>query len=468
MRDKFAPIIEGYDCDGITDPWSFQCEPFYEDGGNGGTMMDGTTVQDVLTVKHRFSWELNVLTMARYNALISAIDSGSEPDTVSAIVVAPDTNTRYITTFHVTLPVFRFTLDINGAKVAVATSPLVLEETGAEITTLVSSATITAYPNRTMFAVGDTLDYTGLVVTETYEGNVTPECTVFPVAGTPVTQAGTIVVTVSYKGESVGTFNVTVAAVVASGEWWTLFDTGLLDIYCVGDMPGVGGYTYLGYDDQITTVIFSNSVTSISDWAFNACPYLTSVIIPDSITSIGVGAFDACGLTGVNIPNSVTNIGARAFSGCRSLINIVIPDSVTNIGASAFAGCDALTSVTIPDGVTSIGSEAFAQSGLVNATIPGSVAEVDLSMFFMCHNLTSIVIEDGTTTIYAPDNDNCSSQSITIPASVTTISALPLPVYWETPVDVYYGGTEEQWIEVCNPNIDESYYIIHYNSSEPT
>lgn len=425
MRDQFAPVIADFDCDGITDPFSFQSETFYEDGGNGGTMMDGTTVQDVLTVKHRFSWALNVLTMARYNALISAIDSGSEPDTVSAIVVAPDTNTRYITTFHVTLPVFRFTLDINGAKVAVATSPLVLEETGAEITTLVSSATITAYPNRTMFAVGDTLDYTGLVVTETYEGNVTQECTVFPVAGTPVTQAGTIVVTVSYKGESVGTFNVTVAAVVASGEWWTLFDTGLLYIYCVGNMPSP---EWNDKRDYIKSIIISDSVTNIPDMAFLDITHqwrLSSVTIGNGVTTIGTSAFDGCMfLTSVTIPDSVTTIGIYAFFDCRRLTDVVIPNSVISIGAGAFQQCMALTSIAIPNGVTTIKNSTFCHcDNLINITIPVSVTEIENDAFYM--------------------------------------SGIGFG-------DVYYTGTQEQWnkINIGSNNIALTMgATIHYNSS---
>ncbi|MBR4544997.1 MAG: leucine-rich repeat domain-containing protein [Oscillibacter sp.] len=564
-RDPLAPVIARYDLSGIVNRYSLQCEPFSTDGGNGGTMQDGSTIQDVLADKFRLSWTLNAISAQQYADLCAVLSSGTAPDTVSASVFNPVLRAGYTMPFHVTFPAFRFALD-NGQCMAYADSALVLEESSPKrglpvmggddwhlfddgtleldplppegdeadrwrrvldildapsgdpnapirdvdriklnpgIPSLPSGVPeqfpnldtivippdcqtppdafdncpgltvikIVSLPSKSDYFVGESLDYAGLRVIEIFDGaerDITPECVLLPAEGYVTNVVEDIMVDVRYHDKSLCTFWVQVAEaeVIASGDWWTMFSNGRLDIYCVGDMPeGVGDDAYLAYDDQITTVIFSNSVTGISDWAFNACQHLTSVIIPDSITSIGIGAFDACGLTGVNIPNSVTNIGARAFSNCRSLINIVIPDSVTNIGASAFSNCDALTSVTIPDSVTSIGTEAFAQSGLVNATIPGSVAEVDLSMFYDCHNLTSIVIEDGATAIYAPDNSNCSSQSITIPASVTTISALPLPVYWGTTVDVYYGGTEEQWDEVCNPIIVKSDYIIHYNSS---
>ena len=146
----------------------------------------------------------------------------------------------------------------------------------------------------------------------------------------------------------------------------------------------------------IGEITIPDSVTSISDYAFNDCTSLTSVTIPDSVTSIDDWTFSSCtSLTSIEvsgnnknyssadgvlfnkdkselitypagktdseyvIPNSVTRIGRYAFSGCKSLTSITIPDSVTSIGDSAFDGCTSLTDVTIPNSVTSIGDCAF-------------------------------------------------------------------------------------------------------------
>ena len=92
-------------------------------------------------------------------------------------------------------------------------------------------------------------------------------------------------------------------------------------------------------------------------------------------TMIDVGLYDEYKLTWtkepvtVDIGNTVTSIGDYAFEACSELTSVTIPDSVTNIESSAFYGCSGLTSVTIPDSVTSIGEEAFAWcSGLTSMT----------------------------------------------------------------------------------------------------
>ena len=126
------------------------------------------------------------------------------------------------------------------------------------------------------------------------------------------------------------------------------------------------GYQYKIYKyafsncTALTSIEFSNNITSIGWGAFYNCTSLTSVVIPDSVTSIGNYAFYNCtSLTSVVIPDGVTSIGSDAFYCCTSLTSVVIPDSVTSIGYYAFEYCMSLTSVEIGESVTSIGKYAF-------------------------------------------------------------------------------------------------------------
>ena len=104
-------------------------------------------------------------------------------------------------------------------------------------------------------------------------------------------------------------------------------------------------YTYnsnLGniFGQQVTEYVLGDDVTSIGEYAFDACTGLTSVTIPEGITSIGGSAFYSCtGLTSITIPEGITTIDDHTFYNCKKLTSITIPENVTSIGNSAFEDC---------------------------------------------------------------------------------------------------------------------------------
>jgi len=53
-------------------------------------------------------------------------------------------------------------------------------------------------------------------------------------------------------------------------------------------------YYHYYIPSSLKTVILSNNVTSIGDYAFRNCSGLTSVTIPNSVKSIGNSAFENC------------------------------------------------------------------------------------------------------------------------------------------------------------------------------
>ena len=186
---------------------------------------------------------------------------------------------------------------------------------------------------------------------------------------------------------------------------------------------------------EITELVISEGVTSISFDAFYGCSGLTSVIIPENVTSIDDSAFSGCsGLISATIGNSVTSIGKRAFYGCNGLTSITIPESVTSIKQSAFGGCGGLekiivpdigawcnitfdtdanplsyvhhiffdeeteiTNLVIPESVTTIGNESFSGcSGLTSVTIPESVTSIGIDAFSGCNGLRSVIVNNNT------------------------------------------------------------------------
>jgi hypothetical protein len=73
-------------------------------------------------------------------------------------------------------------------------------------------------------------------------------------------------------------------------------------------------------NDSLISVIISDGVTQIGDYAFAYCSNLQSVVIGDSVTEIGNNAFGDCeNLKSVTIGTGVAKIGFCAFVSCSSL-----------------------------------------------------------------------------------------------------------------------------------------------------
>lgn len=148
--------------------------------------------------------------------------------------------------------------------------------------------------------------------------------------------------------------------------------------------------------------------------------------------------------------------------------DVVIPNGVTSIGEFAFSNCDTITSVTIPFGVTQIGNNAFVDCNkLERVTIPASVASIGRAAFSSCNKLTEVTIPQGVPVI----RDNCffacfKLASVTIPASVTEIGEYAFG-WCDSLKDIYYGGSETQWLGVSIRSENEgiSKAKIHYNST---
>ena len=168
-----------------------------------------------------------------------------------------------------------------------------------------------------------------------------------------------------------------VAAYKAAENWSTYADR----IQCVTPPTPATGITYTAsrklevdlsaftpsatsedYDSATHTGVigFNAPVTAIGAGAFYGKDALKSIDIPNSVTSISEHAFENCLFTSVTIPDSVTSIGEAAFMDCDKLTNVTIGTGITSIIEKAFKGCYRLTSVTV-NAVTppTLGEETF-------------------------------------------------------------------------------------------------------------
>lgn len=118
---------------------------------------------------------------------------------------------------------------------------------------------------------------------------------------------------------------------------------------------------------------------------------------------------------------TVTAIAQDGFWDCDEITTVILPDTVTTIGDYAFSDCDSLKAMELPGSVTTIGWFAFADCPELEALhIPASVEEISMGAF-----------------------DNCESLGY-----------------------IFYGGTAEQWRELCTWPI-ESHPMICTPEGDP-
>lgn len=263
---------------------------------------------------------------------------------------------------------------------------------------------------------------------------------------------------------------------------WTLDENGLLTISGKGPMYNYGvGDAPWSSRHNITSVIISQGVTSISDSAFYNCKNLQSIEIAQTVTEIGAGAFSWCrSLTSIEIPEGVTQIKSNTFYECTSLADINLPDSLTKIEDEAFKNCCVLTNVTLPEGLTRISHEAFADcTGLERITIPSTVTYLGVQVFRNCPGLKEILVSEGNTVYYSKNGvlffrnnlyrypPACTETAYSIPDGITIIdnyafehasvlTSLTVPATVNTfmtsafagctsLMELYYAGTQKQW-----------------------
>ena len=211
---------------------------------------------------------------------------------------------------------------------------------------------------------------------------------------------------------------------------WTLSYQGVLTISGTGAMWDESSRSrWYSVGDKITSVVISDGVTTIGNYAFFqvAVPKLT---LGKDLKSIGDYAFrDTMDLETVTLPNGLKTIGKYAFFEAGGnefgLKSITIPDSVTTIGEAAFGGCERLTSIRLPSGLKRIESRLLAGcEGLKSVTIPESVEYIGRSAFYGCSGITSLVIPKNVKEIWYYAMGNCYSL-----ATVKFMGAAPETMY---------------------------------------
>lgn len=206
------------------------------------------------------------------------------------------------------------------------------------------------------------------------------------------------------------------------------------------EIPPIAMVGVLDYCNDIISIKFPDTLTSIDHRTFFYCSNLKTVDIPASVREIGEYAFtgtkwmenkqnespfvivnniliDGSTCTGeITIPKGVTAIGNYAFSTLKtsrdestgtysypvteysSVTKVTCNTELKTIGDYAFSGCNSLTAVTFNDGLENIGERAFYSynvSNLDNVVLPDTIKNVGYQAFSGTKFSTSITPVDG-------------------------------------------------------------------------
>ena len=182
---------------------------------------------------------------------------------------------------------------------------------------------------------------------------------------------------------------------------------------------------------NLTSIVIGCGVTSIGIWEFDRCTKLNRVTIsdPDAWLHISFAGERANPLhyahalyvgddllTDLVIPNTVTDISQYAFDGCTSITSVYIPQSVKSIGQYAFNGMSSLKTVRYA------GSQADwlkINIGSYNDSLISLTPEFDQSLADYCR-ITTAATEHGTVAV-----DNVMAKV----GDTVTITAIPAPGY---------------------------------------
>ena len=185
----------------------------------------------------------------------------------------------------------------------------------------------------------------------------------------------------------------------------------------------------------LTSVVLTNSITSIGNSSFRSCDNLViSDLNLSNLATLGSYAFQGTKVQTISDLGSVASIPDGCFRNCSQLTTIDqgVLDKISVLGRDAFNSCTSLGAAKQSDGtissvlrlpnLTSITVDSVRYTKFTEIADLGSVTTV--MGFSEMTNLTSVVLPQTCTTIGNAAFKNCKSlASLTIPNTVTSIGS---------------------------------------------
>ena len=260
------------------------------------------------------------------------------------------------------------------------------EPTGA----LLERFSIDQLPAKTIYALGESIDLTGLKVTGEYDDgkqrsvNVAPKQISGFSSSVPVDKQE-VTITIEGKQKS---FTIQVAPVRVENGVLTEVLKGYDEIILPNSVKSIPKNAFNG--SKINKVTLNEGLKSIGDMAFFNST-IQEVIFPSTLEQLEENIFYYCyHLKKADLSRTkLTKLPASTFV-YAGVEEVLLPATLTEIGAQAFLKTSQLKTIEIPENVRTIGLEAFRESSITTVKLPNGVTNIAQRAFYYCPELTEV------------------------------------------------------------------------------
>lgn len=153
--------------------------------------------------------------------------------------------------------------------------------------------------------------------------------------------------------------------------------------------------------------------------------YQGTLTIPQGVVTIAEsGAYGCQQITKILFPNSLRLINDFAFKGCTGITDIALPKDLRSLRLRAFEGCTALASISLPDGVGGVDQYTFIDTAFYNNENNRDQGVLYLGSYLVDGGRfegTNYTVRQGTKTIADNAFEYKRNLTVTLPESVEFI-----------------------------------------------
>lgn len=265
-----------------------------------------------------------------------------------------------------------------------------VEKPSEPVKALLENFIINQLPEKTIYALGESLDLTGLKVIGEYDDgkqrpvNVVPEQISGFSSSVPVDKQE---VTITIEGKQKN-FTIQVSPVrVENGVLIEVLD-GYDEIILPNSVKSIPKKTFHG--SKIKKVTLNEGLKSIGDMAFFNST-VQEIVFPSTLEQLEENVFYYCShLKKADLSKTkLTVLPACSFM-FAGVEEVLLPATLTEIGAQAFLNTSQLKQIEIPENVRTIGVEAFRESNITTVKLPNGVTNMEQRAFYYCSELAEV------------------------------------------------------------------------------